>query len=74
MYRIKPNAGYFYLDVPQTMSLVNRYLSPAQKEAISPEANALINSVTSIAITAIQPNSSTSQIEMLLALKPKSKK
>ena len=70
----KPNAGYFYLDMQQTMSLVNRYLSPAQKEAISPEANAIINSVSSIAITGIQPNSSTSQIEMLLALKPKSKK
>lgn len=69
----KPNGGYFYLDMDKTMSLVNSTLPPAQKSFISPEASAVLNSIRGLAFTAAQPDSSTSQIEMLLALKPKVK-
>lgn len=70
----KPNAGYFYLDMDKTMSLVNRYLPQGQNPYISPEANTLLNSIRGIGMTATQPEKSTSKLEMLLALKPRSAK
>lgn len=71
----KPNAGYFYLDMDKTMSLVNKSIPPTQKSAvIPPETSAVLESIQGFAMTATQPNSSTSQLEMLLALKPRTAK
>ncbi|GAC1461697.1 MAG: DUF3352 domain-containing protein [Chamaesiphon sp.] len=70
----KPNAGYFYLDMDKAMSLVNRYLVQAQNNNIPPAASTLLNSIRGIGMTTTQPDDSTSQVEMLLALKPNSAK
>ncbi|MCL1475340.1 DUF3352 domain-containing protein [Argonema antarcticum] len=69
----KPNIGYFYVDMDKTMSLVNRNLAAAQNNPIPAEANAILTSIRGIGMTATQPDASTSQMEMLLALKPKTK-
>lgn len=66
-----PNAGYFYIDMDKTMSVVNRNLAAARNNPIPPEVNLILNSIRGIGITAIQPDTSTSQVEILLALKPK---
>ncbi|MFB2881206.1 DUF3352 domain-containing protein [Floridanema aerugineum] len=68
----KPNGGYFYLDMDKTMALMNRNLPSTQASTIPPEVSAFLNSIRGIGITATQPDSSTSQMEVLLALKPKS--
>jgi len=68
----KPNGGYFYLDMDKTMALVNRNLGGNQQSTIPPEASAFVNSIRGIGVTASQPDSSTTQMEVLLALKPKS--
>jgi hypothetical protein len=70
----KPNAGYFYLDMDKTMSLVNRQLPPAQKSSITPETTAILNSMHGIGLTVTQPDSSTGQVEVLLSLKAKTGK
>lgn len=70
----KPNAGYFYLDVEKAMSAINRNLPAEQKNSIPPEANAILNSIRGVGVTAMQPDASTSEMEMLLALKPKNGK
>ncbi|MBD2743065.1 DUF3352 domain-containing protein [Coleofasciculus sp. FACHB-1120] len=70
----KPNAGYFYLDMDKTMSLVNRQLPPAQKSSITPETTAILNSMHGIGLTVTQPDASTGQVEVLLSLKPKTGK
>lgn len=68
------NQGYFYLDVDQTMSLVNRKLSQVPGSQLPPDFNAIVNSIRGIAITTNWLDSSTSQLEMFLALKPTIKK
>ncbi len=50
------------------MSLATRFA--AQSQAILPENRAILNSVRSIDMTASSPDKSTSQMELLLALKP----
>ncbi|HEY9851947.1 MAG TPA: DUF3352 domain-containing protein [Leptolyngbyaceae cyanobacterium] len=67
----QPNVGYFYIDVEKLMMLVNRHLPEPQKTAIPPETTAILNSIRGIGITANQPDRSTSNVEMLLALKRK---
>jgi hypothetical protein len=68
----KPNAGYFYVDMEKTTSLINKFATPTQP--IPPEANAILNSIHGFAVTVNSPDQSTSQMEMLLALKPSSGK
>ncbi len=68
----KPNAGYFYIDMDKTMSLVNRFASQAPNNTLPPETSAILNSIRGIAITVTGPDRSTSQLDLLLALKPKS--
>ncbi len=63
------NAGYFYLDMDRTMSFVNRFAT--QTHAITPEASAILNSVRGIGMTASSSDKSISQMELLLALKPR---
>jgi len=67
----QPNSGYLYVDMDKTMSLVNRFASQTQRP-IPPETSAIFNSIRGLGVTATQPDKSTSQVEMLLGLKPKS--
>lgn len=65
----QPNSGYFYLDMDKTMSLVTRFT--AQYPVLTPETSAIVNSIRGIGMTASSPDQSTSQMELLLALKPR---
>jgi hypothetical protein len=67
----KPNAGYFYLDMDKVMAVMNTSLLKTQTSAITPEATAMLNSIRGLGITVTQPDKTTAQVEMLLALKPK---
>ncbi|OUL36441.1 metalloendopeptidase [Nostoc sp. T09] len=67
----KPNGGYFYVDMDKTMTLVNRF---AVAQPVPPEASAILSSIRGLGVTATSPDKSTSQVEMLLALKPKTAK
>ncbi|MBD2168769.1 DUF3352 domain-containing protein [Calothrix membranacea FACHB-236] len=67
----KPNGGYFYLDMDKTMTVVNRF---AAAQPLPPQANAILSSIRGLGVTATSPDKSTSQVEMLLALKPKTAK
>ncbi|BAY08358.1 DUF3352 domain-containing protein [Calothrix sp. NIES-2098] len=67
----KPNGGYFYVDMDKTMTLVNRF---AAARPVPPEANAILSSIRGLGVTATSPDKSISQVEMLLALKPKTTK
>ncbi|MBW4554502.1 MAG: DUF3352 domain-containing protein [Trichormus sp. ATA11-4-KO1] len=68
----KPNAGYFYLDMEKTVSLLNSFV--AKRQPIPSEANTVLSSIRGFGVTATSPDKSTSQLEMLLALKPKTAK
>ncbi len=67
----KPNSGYFYLDMDKTMFLLNRFAG-SQKQSFPPETSAILNSIRSLGVTTISLDKSTSKMDMLLALKPKS--
>ena len=66
----KSNAGYFYLDMDKTVAIIN---ANAQPGTIPPETQAILASIRGVSMSASSPNASTSQFEMLLALKPSSK-
>ncbi|MBW4608858.1 MAG: DUF3352 domain-containing protein [Hassallia sp. WJT32-NPBG1] len=68
----KPNGGFLYLDMDKTVSLVNRFA--VQGQAMPPEASAILSSIRGLGVTATSLDKSTSQVEMLLALKPKTAK
>jgi hypothetical protein len=68
----KPNGGYFYLDMDKTMAIVNKFAAAGQP--IPPEASAVLNSIRGLGVTANSSDKSSSQMEMLLALKPKGAK
>ncbi|MBE9214629.1 DUF3352 domain-containing protein [Plectonema cf. radiosum LEGE 06105] len=61
----KENGGYLYIDMEKALPVVNRFSPP------TPEATAILNSIRGIGVTATSPNKSLTQMEMLLALKPK---
>jgi hypothetical protein len=67
----KPNAGYFYLDMDKVMAVMNTSLLKTQTNGITPETTAMLNSIRGLGITVTQPDKTTAQVEMLLALKPK---
>jgi len=67
----QPNGGYFYLDMEKTVTLVNRFAG--QGKPIPPETNAILSSIRGFGATATSPDKSTSQLEILLALKPSKK-
>lgn len=69
----QPNGGYFYLDMDKAL-FITRNLAQAQNSSISPEASTILDSIRGIGITNISPDKSTSQVEMLLALKPRTTK
>ncbi|MBH8572540.1 DUF3352 domain-containing protein [Nostocaceae cyanobacterium CENA369] len=68
----KPNGGYFYLDMDKAVSLVSRFA--AQGQPIPPETSAILSSIRGVSATATSPDKSTSELEMLLALKPSTTK
>ncbi|BAZ30570.1 hypothetical protein NIES4074_30310 [Cylindrospermum sp. NIES-4074] len=68
----KPNGGYFYLDMDKTVTLINRFA--AQSQPIPPDTSTILGSIRGFGITATSPDKSTTQMEMLLALKPKTAK
>ncbi|MEA5583177.1 DUF3352 domain-containing protein [Nodularia harveyana UHCC-0300] len=63
------NAGYFYIDVAKTTSLINS-VAP-QGKPLPPELNTVLNSIHGFGVTATSPDKFTTELEMLLALKPK---
>ncbi|MEH2390388.1 MAG: DUF3352 domain-containing protein [Nostoc sp.] len=65
----RPNGGYFYLDMDKTKTvpLINSFIS-SNADTIT-----ILNSIRGIGFTAISPDKSTSELEMLLALKPTAK-
>jgi hypothetical protein len=65
----KPNAGYFYIDVENTASLVNRFTTPAQP--LSSELKTVLSTIDGFGVTLTSPEQSSAELEMLLALKPK---
>ncbi|MBW4692184.1 MAG: DUF3352 domain-containing protein [Lyngbya sp. HA4199-MV5] len=69
----KQNVGSFYLDMDQTMLLVNRVMLVAQKNTIPPETAAVLNSIRGVGMASTQADKATVQLEMLLALKPATK-
>ncbi len=69
----QPNGGYFYLDMDKTVA-VTRNLAQAQNTVIPPEATTILDSIRGIGMTNISPDKLTSQVEMLLALKPRTTK
>ncbi|MBF2064465.1 MAG: DUF3352 domain-containing protein [Calothrix sp. C42_A2020_038] len=65
----KPNGGYLYVDMEKTMPVINKFANAAQP--ISPDTSAILNSIRGLGVTATNPDASTTQMEMLLSLKPK---
>jgi hypothetical protein len=67
----KSNIGYFYLDMDKTWAwFSNRFIPPTDRESITPEIRAFINTVRGIGATASLPSKTTSKFEILLSLKP----
>jgi hypothetical protein len=66
----KPNGGYFYLDMDRTKTV------PLINSFISSDTNTItiLSSIRGLAFTANSPDKSTSELEMLLALKPNTAK
>jgi Protein of unknown function (DUF3352) len=65
----KPNSGYLYIDMEKTMSVINKFAGATQP--LSPDTAAILNSIRGLGVTATSPSASTTQMEMLLSLKPK---
>ncbi len=61
------NFGYFYLDMKQTMSIINQF--PTDSTDISPEAMTVLNSLQGIGATATMQDESTSQLDILVLFK-----
>lgn len=65
----EPNQGYFYLDMEQLVSWLERYPYAAGSGYISPETMVMLQSMRGVGITAVWPDAYTSELEMLWALK-----
>ncbi|MEH1925064.1 DUF3352 domain-containing protein [Nostoc sp.] len=65
----KPNGGYFYLDMDKTKTvpLINSFVSS------NADTVTILSSIRGLGFTANSPDKSTSQLEMLLALKSTAK-
>lgn len=65
-----PNQGYFYLNMEQLMTIVNRAPLPPGNQ-ISPDVLAVLNSIQGIGMTNTRPAAEITQTDMLVALKSK---
>jgi hypothetical protein len=63
----KPNAGYFYLDMDKTKTLIQRV--SAQSQPLPADATAILDSIRGVGVTVNSPSKSVTQMEMLLSLK-----
>lgn len=63
------NLGTFYLNMEQVVALTNNLPQP-QASFITPEANAVLNSIRGIGMTVTMPDTATSKAEMIFSLKP----
>jgi hypothetical protein len=63
-----PNQGYFYLNMDQLMTVVNRAPLPPGNQ-ISPDVLAVLNSIQGIGVTNTSPAPEIAQMDMLVALK-----
>jgi hypothetical protein len=63
------NYGYFYLDTEKVMTKVNS-ISQATGGVIPPEVTAMTDSMQGMAMTVTMPDAKTSQMDMMLNLKP----
>jgi hypothetical protein len=66
----KQNLGYFYLDMDKTMALINKMTPPDQKNSMTPEVAAVLNSIRGVGMTSTQPDQHSNQVELVLSLKP----
>ncbi|MFM7407776.1 MAG: DUF3352 domain-containing protein [Cuspidothrix sp.] len=67
-----PNAGYFYLDMEKTTTVIERLA--AQSQPLPPDAIAILNSIRGLGVTVNSPDKSMTEMEMLFALKSTSGK
>jgi hypothetical protein len=65
----KQNGGYVYLDMDKLMSILST--NPAISSYITPEVNAIASSIRGVGGTVTEIDKGSVQIELLLALKPK---
>jgi hypothetical protein len=65
----EPSQGYFYLDVEKMMVWANRYVLSVQPNLIPRPTVDLLNSIQGIGMSTTFPESSTAQVDMLLAIK-----
>ena len=68
----KPNAGYFYVNMDSVMTLLDRSIVQPQQGVIPPNAKAVLTSIRGVGVTATWPEKGTSELEMLVSLKPTS--
>lgn len=61
-----PNLGYFYLDITKAQTILAQTPLVA---ALSPEANAMLNSMKGVGMTVTQSNPTTSQLDVMISLK-----
>ncbi|MDX2100396.1 MAG: DUF3352 domain-containing protein [Leptolyngbyaceae cyanobacterium bins.59] len=66
----KEGVGYFYLDMDRVVALLNSPAFKSQTGTIPPETSAILNSIHGIGMSAVQSDKTTSQFEVLMALKP----
>lgn len=64
------NHGYFYLNMDQVMTLLNRAPLPPGNQ-ISPEVLAVLNAIQGMGLTNTWPEADMAQVDLLLALKSK---
>ena len=67
----KPNTGSFYVDMDTVMSVFNSNFLLNLQLPLSSDTCAILNSIRGIGVTANKINPSTSQMEIVFALKPK---
>lgn len=67
----KPNTGSFYVDMDTVMSVFNSNFLLNLQLPLSSDTCAMLNSIRGIGVTANKVNPSTSQMEIVFALKPK---
>ncbi len=66
---LAPNGrGYFYLDMTQLWSLVQKQVPPNQ---IQPEARTLLSAIQGISASYVMPDKNTARLDLLLTFKPK---
>jgi Protein of unknown function (DUF3352) len=69
----KTNLGYFYLDMEKTMALIGKARLVSQRQSTPPETEAMLDSIKGFGGTSVAVDKTTSQFEVVLALKPATK-